>query len=286
MKTLFQTTLLVLAAFFCVSASAGKSELMLATPLFENGQPVSLEVVVYTPPGAGPFPVLLFNHGSTGRGDDRALFARTTTSDAITTYFNDMGWAVVYPQRRGRGKSGGLYDEGFEADRSRYSCDPARSLPGLERAMEDLDAIVPLLKERKELDTSRMLIGGQSRGGILAVVYAGRHPEAFAGVVNFVGGWMSDKCPRAAEINHVSYVRGAAFKKPTLWLYGENDPFYAIEHTRAGFEAFKAGGGLGSYQQFKIGLSSNGHALVNHPRLWREALDAYMAAMKPAAQTP
>lgn len=69
--------------------------------------------------------------------------------------------------KSGRGKSDGTYDEGFEPDRSRYSCAPSYSLPGIERPLKDLDAAVEHLKNRKDVDGKRMIIGGQSRGGIL-----------------------------------------------------------------------------------------------------------------------
>jgi dienelactone hydrolase len=267
---------LSLAAF---GACAEQVSWMAPTALSENGAPVALEVVIHTPAGPGPFPVVLFNHGSTGRGDDPALYKQTYTSSAASAFFNERGWAVVYPQRRGRGNSGGLYDEGFRPDRRMYSCDPQESLPGFERAMADLDAVLPALEARKELDTSRMLLAGQSRGGILAVAYAGRHPGRFAGVINFVGGWMSDRCPRAADINHVSLRRGAAYPHPMLWLYAEGDPFYSLQHTRAGFEAFVAAGGRGAFQEYRSGYGSNGHLLIRYPQVWQPAVDAYLARL-------
>ncbi len=41
---------------------------------------------------------------------------------------------VAFPQRRGRGQSDGLYDEGFKPDRSSYSCQEDLTLGGAERA--------------------------------------------------------------------------------------------------------------------------------------------------------
>lgn len=278
---MWKSMLAALCASSAFAAMAAETSWMAPTELQEGANPVALEIVIHTPAGAGPFPVLLFNHGSTGRGDNPALFAATYVNADISSYFSEKGWAVVFPQRRGRGKSGGVYDEGFEADRSRYSCSPALALPGLERAVADLDAVMKALENRPELDLRRMLIGGQSRGGILAVAYAGRRPERFLGVINFVGGWMSDRCPEARAINYPPMTAGAASRKPMLWLYGENDPFYTIEHTRAGFEQFRAAGGEGSYHQFRIGLGSNGHALVSQPRLWRSVMDAFMASAIP-----
>jgi hypothetical protein len=59
----------------------------------------------------------MFNHGSTGKGTNSALFTETLFDVDLADFLNNRGWIVVFPQRRGRGRSDGLYDEGF----SRYS---------------------------------------------------------------------------------------------------------------------------------------------------------------------
>jgi hypothetical protein len=110
------------------------------TPFVEDGTAVSLEVVLFKPLTGVRFPTVVFHHGSTGNGSDPALFGLTFTSKAITQYFVERGWMVAFPQRRGRGRSDGLYDEGFQPDRSAYSCRAVLTLVGAERALDDLDA--------------------------------------------------------------------------------------------------------------------------------------------------
>ena len=95
-----------------VAWTRGKSEL-LQTDLVEEGKPIRLEVVIFRPSGPGPFPLAVINHGSTGRGDDPALFTETWFATDLADFLNERGWIVAFPQRRGRGKSDGLYDEGF-----------------------------------------------------------------------------------------------------------------------------------------------------------------------------
>lgn len=85
------------------------------TGMFEHGEQITLEMVTFKPDGPGPFPTLVFNHGSTGTGSDSSAFTSTVTSPALAKYFNDRGWMVVFPQRRGRGKSGGALRRGFRA---------------------------------------------------------------------------------------------------------------------------------------------------------------------------
>lgn len=246
------------------------------TPWAENGKPLTLELVSYRPLGKGPFPTLIFNHGSTGAGNRPAWFTLTWTSPEVAQYFTDKGWQVLMPQRRGRGKSDGLYDEGFERDRSRYACAAELSLPGMDRAVADLDAVLAHVKTRPDVDNSRLLIGGVSRGGILSVVYAGTRPGDFEGVVNFVGGWLGEACADAARVNTVLFQRGAAFKKPQLWLYGEQDPYYSLAHSRKNLEAFVAAGGNASFVSYAPPPGRDGHSIYGSPALWTGDLDGYL----------
>lgn len=274
--------LLATLGLSCLSDPSGAQVVVterVPTALREGGAVVHLELVFHKPAGSGPFPTVVFNHGSTGSGDNPALFAQTHVSTRFSSVLNGLGWMVVFPQRRGRGKSDGLYDEGFEPDRSRYSCLPQYSLPGLERAMEDLDAVVAHLRTRPDVVPDRMIVAGSSRGGILSIVYAGTRPAVFRGAINFVGGWMSDRCPDPGAINTVSFRRGAAFAPPTLWLYGENDPFYAMAHSRANFDAFRAVGGRGSFGAYVVPSGQSGHGLVNFPALWRDAVVDYLRSV-------
>ncbi|MEJ8846249.1 alpha/beta hydrolase family protein [Variovorax rhizosphaerae] len=249
------------------------------TPFVEGGKPVSLEVVIYKPAGIGPFPLLMVNHGSTGNGDNPALFTSTFTSPTLTRYFVGKGWMVAYPQRRGRGKSDGLYDEGFNRERSAYSCNPALSLAGFDHALADVDAAADYLLAKPEVDTRHSVIAGVSRGGVLSVAYAGMHPERFAGVINFVGGWMGDGCLQVDAINAPAFERGARFRKPELWLYGENDPFYKMAHSRKNYDAFTAAGGRADFVAIDPGIGQGGHGIHARPELWRDAVNQYLGAI-------
>ncbi len=250
----------------------------IATSLSENGQPVQLEMVIHKPAGPGPFPTVMFNHGSTGSGNDPSLFTRTWTHQAAAGWFNARGWMVVFPQRRGRGRSGGTYAEGLAANGSGYSCNTTIALAGMERALSDIDEVLVHLRTRPDVDAQRMLIAGQSRGGILAIVHAGTRPGNFVGALNFVGGWMSDGCSTVAAINTASFRRGAAFAGRSAWLYGENDPFYSIAHSEANFQAFRNAGGRGEFHRYALGSGISGHNVINYPERWSAAVEALIDA--------
>jgi dienelactone hydrolase len=261
-----------------VDWTAGKSE-FLQTDLVEDARAIRLEVVVFKPAGAGPWPLAVINHGSTGDGRNPALFTATWFDIGLADYLNERGWLVAFPQRRGRGKSNGRYDEGFSPDRERgYARDADRSLAGAERALHDLDAALAALRSRSDVIPSRVLLGGQSRGGVLSVAYAGDHPEHIFGVINFVGGWLSDGNLSAKAINETLFARGGRFGRPTLWLYGAKDPFYSIAHSRQNFAAFEKAGGHGTFVEYDV-PGGYGHGVIAYPQLWSGSLDNYLGSL-------
>jgi dienelactone hydrolase len=260
------------------------ASIMINTELRENGKPVRLEVVIDKPAGYGPFPLLVVNHGATGRGNNPALFTKTSSNPAFAEMFVKKGYMVAFPQRRGRGKSEGLYDEGFSVDRNQgYACDPKLSLPGADRALTDIAAAVEVLRQRPDVARQPILMAGISRGGILSIAYAGMHSREVAGVINFVGGWMSERCPYASEINGTLFKRGGTFSHPTLWLYGNHDPSYSLNHSRANFAAFQAAGGKGSFFDFGV-PGGNGHGVISSPLLWTDYVDRYLSSIEPEAK--
>ncbi len=182
---------------------------------------------------------------------------------------------VAFPQRRGRGQSDGLYDEGFKPDRSSYSCQEDLTLGGAERALDDLDAATDWIRSRADVDSTRMLVGGSSRGGILSIAYVARRPEVYLGAINFVGGWIAEGCGDYRSVNRTLFVAGAAFPGTSLWLYGANDSFYSLAHSRTNFDSFSTAGGLGAFNEFTRAPGLNGHFLINDPQLWEVTMDDF-----------
>lgn len=230
-----------------------------------------LEVVAIRPGAKGPFPAVVFNHGSTGRGENTAVYSRTVAPAIMANYFVERGWMALFPQRRGRGKSGGAYGEGLAPDGSGYSCDVDIAMAGFARAIDDIDAVVDHLRGRPDIDPEQLVIAGVSRGGILAIAHAGMRPGTFRGAINFNGGWLGRACPSHETVNPLLFARGATAGIPTLWLHGSRDQYYRIEHCRDNFNAFRSAGGEGTFIAAPMG-----HALMFKPALWREHVDQYL----------
>jgi dienelactone hydrolase len=233
-----------------------------------------LEIVAARPQHRGPYPTIIFNHGSTGRGHNKSLYSRTWCPPVVGDYFAERGWMTLFPQRRGRGKSGGSYGEGLAPDGSGYSCSVEIALAGFERAVEDLDAVMRHVRERTDVDQSQLAIGGVSRGGILSIAYAGMRPAIFRGAINFNGGWLGRGCTNYEIVNPNIFERGASAGISTLWLHGRSDQYYRIGHCRGNFEKFLMAGGQG-----KFIAAVAGHGLLFKPALWKEHLDHYINSL-------
>jgi pimeloyl-ACP methyl ester carboxylesterase len=246
-------------------------------PVMVDGQTVHLEMRIYKPSTEAKAPTLVFNHGSTGRGRDPSLFTKAIDFPQLAQFFVQRGWAVVMPARRGRGGSEGEYDEGFALDRAHgYTCEPSLSIPGADRALRDIEAAMGAILTMPFVDHNRVVIGGQSRGGILSVAYAGQHPEQVKGVLNFVGGWLGYGCQTVSTVNQELFKRGARYPSDMLWLYGDWDQFYPLFHSRENFAVFQAAGGKGVFHEFAPPPGFGGHGIVARPDLWASAVDAYL----------
>ena len=144
--------------------------------------------------------------------------------------------------------------------------------------MTDIDAAIAGLRRRQDVAPGPVLIGGHSRGGLLSVAYAGMHPEQSLGVINFVGGWISERCTVAELINQTLFVRGARYGRPTIWLHSQADYFYSIAHSQKNFAAFEKAGGQGKFFAFDR-PSDAGHNVVHYPDLWTDLIGDYLNSL-------
>jgi dienelactone hydrolase len=234
-----------------------------------GGRRITLEATLYRPPGEGPHPVLVFNHGSTGGG--AVAHAITMRSTRQAQFFVERGFAVLAPMRRGRGAS-----EGVPAEHE-GTCEPEILGGGLARAIEDVDAAMAHVRAQAWADPARVVVAGQSRGGILAVAYAAERPGTVRGVINFAGGWTSARCDeRGRGFNQATFASaGSRTRVPMLWLYAEEDGYYSAAWIRRYHDVFAQAGGLATFRLFPA-FGADGHRLVDRIELWRDAADDFL----------
>ncbi len=265
-----------------------KHMVMLETDIIENGNSIRLETWVYEPKDKRRPPVLIINHGSTNGGTKIEEIKASYDASNIAGIFAGAGWVVIVPNRRGRGKSDGLYDEGFRRDRKKgYSIYLSRVKPGVERALRDIDEVFAKIQVlAPAADTSKVVISGISRGGALSVAYAGKNPEKVIGVVNFVGSWNKDNYanPHFNQISSMGqefiFRYAEDFKRPALWLYGFNDNLVDVRKRKKYFDKYVCKNGVGgAFHAYTVTEISDGHALARFSRHWEKEVLEYMSNM-------
>ena len=179
------------------------------TEVFYRSGSLRIEAYLYKPDGAGPFPVVIYNHGSRDGHERDSVYFKY-----VGSMLTRAGYVVLVPERRGYGKSDGL------AWRDETRNDPMRLVPRLQEEVDDVLAGIDYLRTLPFADTKRMGIMGWSFGGIVTILAASRSP-AFLVAVDQAGGSLSWD----ANASLRSALMSAAGKSttPTLFLVAKND---------------------------------------------------------------
>lgn len=261
------------AVLFCVSTGAcGEVDgTTVWIPMKDRGlfgeRLIRIEATLFKPSGAGPFPIMIFNHGSSG-GPIPA--SHTENPRAFGGYLVSKGIALVVPMRRGRGKSEGSNRE------EPSPCSVIAARHGLQYASGAVDAVYQYLREQPWASMDKVVLAGHSRGGILASIYAAEHPGSASAVINFSGGWKSDNCG-AADVNLALFGQaGSGAKIPNLFLYANGDAFYSDDSMSNYATAFSEAGGQVTFKLLKV-EKLNGHQLFHRAQpVWQTIVDEFL----------
>jgi dienelactone hydrolase len=239
-------------------------------------RPVTLEVTLFTPPGLGPFPLAVLNHGATGASiNNRGHRYRYTYS---AYYFLSRGYAVALPMARGFADSGGdLVHDGCALDRV-----------GLANA-QDVRAVIDALGRQPGIDRSRVVVAGQSFGGWTSLALGTMEVPGVHGLIGFSPAVRASDCREQDQ----AMVAGAATfgsraKLPSLWFYGDNDTLMPVSTWRAVFDAYARAGGRGELVPVGRFLQDS-HQMLSFPEslpLWTPRVDAFLTRIGlPSAET-
>ncbi len=169
-----------------------------------------IEGYIYRPAGDGPFPVVIYNHGSR-EGEERSERPFPHVGRLLTA----AGYAVLVPERRGYGQSDGpVFRDEIGRDRG------PRFVTRLQEESGDVLAALDYLKTVPGLDPSRIAIMGWSFGGMVSVFAASRSDRFFA-VVDQAGGSLT--WPRSPAIQSALPDAAKKIRAPILCMVAEND---------------------------------------------------------------
>ncbi|MEW6676845.1 MAG: alpha/beta fold hydrolase [Pseudomonadota bacterium] len=211
-----------------------------------DGADVSLVATVFRPDGPGPFPSVIVSHGEPSNASARGRYGYWRQPH-LTEALVARGFAVVVPVRRGFGVTGGKYVGGYGG----CSSSQPRFYEGSMRAAEDILASMRYASKLPYIDGSKMILVGQSAGGIASLAAANTKPNGLIMVANFSGGRGGQPkktpgypCHAEALANAIGeYAKN--IDVPVLWHYVEDDDYFSPKVARMWFAAFEGNGGKG-----------------------------------------
>ncbi len=194
-----------------------------------------LKALLWTPPGAGPSPAVLFNHGS--GGVDTAHTAGmpiTEAAERLGPLFVKHGYALLYIFRRGHGPSAdqaSSMQDLLKREEAAHGPEARQHLQFLLLTtdyLEDTLAGLSFLKHAPRIDPSRLAVMGHSFGGQLTLLAAETDANVRAAVTF---GAAATSWSRSAEMRERLLRAVARAKAPILLVHAEND--YSTEPGRA-----------------------------------------------------
>jgi carboxymethylenebutenolidase len=180
---------------------------------------LTLQGVLYAPRGPGPFPAVLFNHGSAAGMLSKEAF------DALGPEFVRRGWLFFGPYRRGQGlsASAGAYigDQIAEAKKKGgIAAGAAIMVHELETDhLQDQLAALAWLRKQIFVDPARIAVAGNSFGGVEAVL--GAEQGDYCAAIDSAGGAQS--WTLAPELQKVMTRAVRNSKVPIFFFQAAND---------------------------------------------------------------
>ena len=168
---------------------------------FPSGK-LHLKAYLWKPAGAGPFPAVLFNHGSGGADSDHtAGMPITQAAITLAPFFVKHGYVFLYPFRRGHGPSASqarFMQDLLSREEDARGKDARLYLQFVLLTTEQLDdvmAALAFLKSVPGIDPDRIAIGGHSFGGNLTLLAVERDKAVRAAVTFAAAANSWDRSP-------------------------------------------------------------------------------------------
>jgi carboxymethylenebutenolidase len=205
------------------------------TVIVPNGK-LHLKAFLWKPSGPGPFPAVLFCHGSGGAdAGHTAGFPITEAAKKLAPSFLEHGYAFLYLFRRGQGLSA---DQGSfmqdilqreEATKGKEAREHLQIVLATTDHLDDVIAGLSFLKAVPAIDARRIAIAGHSFGGQLTLLAAARDNSVRA-AVTFAAA--ANSWEHSAELRDRLLAAADKAAAPIMLIQTANDystaPGYAL----------------------------------------------------------
>lgn len=223
--------LLSLASLLLLVQSPSSGEVV----LFPSGQ-ITLHGALYKPEGKGPFPAVVYNHGSAAGMLSKQAF------DALGPVFAERGWVFFGPYRRGQGlsASAGPYigDEIAAAEKKGGDSAGAATMVRLLETdhLDDQLAALAWLRKQAFVQPDSIAVAGNSFGGIETVL--GAEHGGYCAAVDSAGAAQS--WADAPQVQDMMERAVRQSKAPIFFFQAAND--FDLSPSRVLSAAMKSAG--------------------------------------------
>jgi dienelactone hydrolase len=214
----FRRTMISLVGLFLVMLGQGTATAQLkAEEVVFTSAGRELHGFLWKPDGNGPFPAMVWNHGSEKFPGSQPVLAR---------FYTAHSYVFFIPHRRGQGRSPGEYIQDLVEQAS--PSQRAERMVQLQQAeVEDVVAAVNYLRARPFVDGTRVAMSGCSYGGIQTLL-AGERDLALRALVPFAPAAMS--WDQNVPLQDLLIRAVDAAKAPIFLVQAEND--YSLNPSR------------------------------------------------------
>jgi len=188
------------------------------TVTFPSGE-ITLHGVIYKPEGPGPFPAVVYNHGSAPGMMSQEAFA------ALGPVFASHGWVFFGPYRRGQGlsASAGPYigDQIAAAQKAGGVSAAAATMVRLLETnhLDDQFAALAWLRKQSYVQPNRIAVAGTSFGGVETVL--GVERGGYCAGIDSAGG--AESWAQASELQALMTRAVRNAKAPIFFFQAAND---------------------------------------------------------------
>jgi len=186
-----------------------------------------LKAFLWKPSGAGPFPAVIFCHGSGGAdAGHTAGLPITEAAEKLAPLFLKHGYAFLYLFRRGQGLSGdqGMFMQDIlrreEAAKGKEARQHLQFVLASTDHLNDVMAGLSFLKAAPAIDVRRIAIAGHSFGGQLTL-FAAERDNSIRAAVTFAAAANSWK--RSSELRNRLLAATAKATAPIMLIQAKND---------------------------------------------------------------
>ena len=215
-------------AFLISSIVMGQPSQFVAPQTVEiSSGALRLKAFLWTPPGSGPFPAVLFNHGSGGPdAAHTAGFPITEAAEKLGPLFVKHGYSFLFLFRRGQGLSGDQAPfmqnvlQREEASKGKEARQHLQFILLTTEQLDDVIAALSFLKTVPRVDAKRIAVVGHSFGGQLTLLAIERNDTIHA-AITFAAA--ADSWGRSPELREPLLTAVRQATAPIMLIQAEND---------------------------------------------------------------